>query len=78
MFDKFKKSVMNEFKMFNMNLMQYFFGIEVIQSIYGNFLFQKNYIREILNRFNLICTRVDCGTNLHNHYGNKVDNTYFK
>jgi len=41
MFDKFKKSIMNEFKMFNMNLMHYFLGIEVIQSIYGNFSISK-------------------------------------
>lgn len=47
MYDNFKRSMMNEFDMTDLGLMQYFLGIEV-QSAAGNFVSQKKYVQEVL------------------------------
>lgn len=54
MFDDFKKSMMNEFDMIDLGLMHYFLGIEVVQSAAGNFVFQKKYVKDVLERFQMI------------------------
>lgn len=54
MFDDFKKSMMNEFDMTDLGLMHYFLGIEVVQSATDNFVFQKKYVKDVLERFQMI------------------------
>ncbi|VVA34051.1 Hypothetical predicted protein, partial [Prunus dulcis] len=53
MFDEFKKSMMMEFEMTDLGLMHYFLGLEVIQTTAGNFIYQKKYAQDILNRFQM-------------------------
>ena len=53
MFAKFKQSMMLEFDMSDLGMMHYFLGIEVVQSAVGNFITQRKYAREILDRFGM-------------------------
>lgn len=53
MFDKFKKSMMVEFNMSDLEMMHYFSGIEVVESAVGIFISQKKYVQEILERFQM-------------------------
>ncbi|KAH9799278.1 hypothetical protein KPL71_000300 [Citrus sinensis] len=53
MFEKFKESIMLEFDMTDLGLLHYFLGLEVIQSDAGNFICQKKYVEEILERFQM-------------------------
>ena len=53
MFEEFKKSMMDEFEMSDLGMMHYFLGIEVIQSGDGIFGFQKKYVGDILDRFQM-------------------------
>nr|GEY37620.1 hypothetical protein [Tanacetum cinerariifolium] len=50
MIDQFKELMTREFDMTNMGLMKYFLGLEVRQEIFGNFISQKAYAKEILKR----------------------------
>ena len=52
MFEEFKKSIMDEFKMSDLGLMMHhFLGIEVMRPDNGIFISQKKYVKEILDRF---------------------------
>lgn len=51
MFEEFRKSMMIEFKMYDISLIHYFLHIEVLQYDNGIFISQKKYIQGILNRF---------------------------
>lgn len=81
MFDKFKKSMMIEFDMFDLGMMHYFLSIEVVQSLGGIFISQKKYVQEILDRFqmknfNFVSTPTETGLKLlKDPEGRKVDNT---
>ena len=44
MFQEFKKSMMDEFEMFDLDVMHYFLGIEVVKARDGIFISQKKYI----------------------------------
>ncbi|KAJ7962205.1 Retrovirus-related Pol polyprotein from transposon TNT 1-94 [Quillaja saponaria] len=44
MFEEFKKSMMVEFEMFDLGMMHYFLGIEVVQSANRIFISQKKYM----------------------------------
>lgn len=84
MFGRFKKSMMGEFEMYDLGMMHYFLGIEVVQSSTGIFLSQKKYVREILDRFQM----KDCNpVNIQSEFGmklskddrgKKVDDTLYK
>jgi len=84
MFEEFKKSIIDEFEMSDLGLMHYFLGIEVVQSGKGIFISQKKYIKEILERFqmmdcNPVNTPVELGLKLHKDpTGKKVDSTLYK
>lgn len=84
MFEKFKKSMMDEFDMSDLGLLHYFLGLEIAQTSTGIFVSQKKYANEILSRFqmensNSASTPVEFGLNLtKDHEGKKVDNTFFK
>ncbi|RVW19222.1 uncharacterized mitochondrial protein AtMg00810-like [Vitis vinifera] len=84
MFERFKKSMMVEFEMFDLGMMHYFLGIEVVQSDTGIFISQKKYVQEILNRFqmkdcNLVSTPTQFGLKLNkDHGGKKVDSIIYK
>lgn len=84
MFKNFKKSMMNEFDMSDLEMMYYFLGIEVSQSAAGIFISQKKFVQKILRRFqmsncNLVKTPAEFGLKLHNdHEGKKVNNTLYK
>ena len=53
MFEEFKKSMMIEFEMFDLDMMHYFLDIEIVQSTNGIFISQKKYVWEILDRFQM-------------------------
>lgn len=84
MFADFKKSMMDEFEMFDLGKMHYFLGLEVVQSDDGIFVSQKKYVREILDRFkmqncNLATTPVEFGLKLCKVGSEKkVDNIFYK
>ena len=84
MFDDFKQSMMIEFEMSDLGLMHYFLGIEVAQSSAGIFISQKKYVREMLDKFqmvncNSVTTPVEHGLKLiKDHEGRKVDSTLYK
>lgn len=44
MFKKFKESMIVEFVMSNMGMMHYFLGIDILQSVDGNFVPQQKYV----------------------------------
>lgn len=53
LFENFKKSL-TEFKMFDLGMMHYILGIEVVQSSTEIFISQKKYVREKkLNKFQI-------------------------
>lgn len=64
--------------------MCYFLGIEVVQSCAGNFIGQKKYVQEILERFwmvgcNPIKNPIILGEKLTSDpEGKRVDNTFYK
>ncbi|XP_068638373.1 uncharacterized mitochondrial protein AtMg00810-like [Aristolochia californica] len=75
---------MAEFEMFDLGLMHYFLGIEVVQSSTGIFISQKKSVREILDRFqikdcNPINTPSEFGMKLNkDNRRKKVDDTLYK
>ncbi|KAF5476385.1 hypothetical protein F2P56_008108 [Juglans regia] len=84
MFKEFKKSMMVEFEMSGLGMMHYFLGIEVVQSANEIFIYQKKYVRDILDRFwmkdcNLVSTPTEFGLNLNkDHEGKNVASTLYK
>ena len=84
MFEKFKESMMLEFDMTDLGLLHYFLGLEVIQSDAGNFICQKKYVEEILERFqmkncNSVTTPIEKGLKLvKDPAGRIVDSTLYK
>ncbi|RDX86197.1 hypothetical protein CR513_32496, partial [Mucuna pruriens] len=54
MFQEFKTVMMNEFVMTELGKMRYFLGIEVLQGCSGIFIGQKKYIKDILDKFNML------------------------
>lgn len=53
MIDAFKASMMTKFDMRNLGLINYFLGLEVVQSIARIFMSQKKSVLEILSRFQM-------------------------
>ena len=53
MFEILKKSMKQEFDMFDHGRMKYFLGVEVVQSSEGIFINQKKYANEVLERFGM-------------------------
>lgn len=51
MFKNFKKSMMDEYDMFDLGMNHYFLGIEVSQTAAGIFISHKKYVQDILNSF---------------------------
>ena len=84
MFESFKKSMMAEFEMSDLSMMHYFLSIEVLQSSTGIHISQKNYVGEILDRFqmkdcNLVNTPSEFGLKLNkDDGGKKVNSTLYK
>ncbi|CAL5331079.1 unnamed protein product [Camellia sinensis] len=84
MYDNFKRSMMNEFDMTDLGLMHHFLGIEVVQSAAGNFVSQKKYVQEVLERFQMLkCNPVGTPTEIglkltSDTDGERIDNTFFK
>ncbi|KAG8640637.1 hypothetical protein MANES_13G070650v8 [Manihot esculenta] len=84
MFEKFKKSMMAEFEMSDLEKMHYFLGLEVVQSKMEFFVCQKKYVGEILDKFqmkdcNPASTPTEFGLKLHKDLeGKKVDSTLYR
>ncbi|TYK22150.1 putative mitochondrial protein [Cucumis melo var. makuwa] len=84
MFEDLKKAMTQEFEMTDIGLMSYYLGIEVKQLEEGIFISQERYIREILEKFNMmnskpVATLIETGTKLSKHEeGDDVDPSYFK
>ena len=84
MFEKFKKSMMVDFDMFDIGMMPYFLGIEVEQFVVGIFISQKKYVQDILNIFkmencNSVGSPMEIGLKLVKVFEEKkVDNTLYK
>ena len=84
MFEKFKKSMMAEFDMSDFGKMHYFLGIEVVQYAAKIFVSQRQYVQEILNRFqmknhNSASTPVEVNLKLIKEFeGKRVDSTLYK
>ncbi|RDX88766.1 hypothetical protein CR513_29590, partial [Mucuna pruriens] len=76
--------MMNEFAITELGKMRYFLGIEVLQGCYGIFIRQNKYIKDMLDRFNML----DCNLVknpivpsiklLKTDQGTEVDSTLFK
>ncbi|GJQ99145.1 retrovirus-related pol polyprotein from transposon TNT 1-94 [Tanacetum coccineum] len=74
MIDQFKESMTRVFDMIDMGLMKYFMGLEVRQGIFGIFVSQKAYAKEILKRYkmedcNPVVTPMELGTKLSKFEG---------
>jgi len=52
--DMFKSTMKKKFEMTNLELMNYFLGIEVTQNDKGIFICQSKYARDVLKRFRMI------------------------
>ncbi|GAA0153908.1 transmembrane signal receptor [Lithospermum erythrorhizon] len=80
----FKNSMLREFDMTDLGLMNYFLGIEVIQNEEGIFICQRKYAEELLKRFGMQdCNPVLChvlpGTKVDkDEEGKLVDETLYK
>uniref|UniRef100_A0A3Q7IZ01 Reverse transcriptase Ty1/copia-type domain-containing protein n=1 Tax=Solanum lycopersicum TaxID=4081 RepID=A0A3Q7IZ01_SOLLC len=84
MIENFKKSMIVEFDMSNLDMMHYFLGLEVNQYVDGVFVSQKKYVEDVLDRFqmknrNTVSTSMEKGLKLVKEpEGRKVDNTLYK
>jgi len=80
----FKRSMLREFDMTDLESMRFFFGIEVLQRTEGIFIYQKKYALEILKRFgmlesNEVSSPIIPGFKINkDEDGITVDETYFK
>jgi hypothetical protein len=80
----FKVSIKKEFAMTDLEKMEYFFGIEVIQFEKGIFIHQRKYAEEVLNRFvmencNKVCSPIVPGCKLiKNENGKASDARQYK
>jgi len=79
MIQEFKDIMTKEFEMTNIELMKYFFGLEVKQGEKGIFVSQERYAEGILNKFkmtncNSVLTPMEPGTKLSKFdRGDRVD-----
>ena len=84
MFENFKKSMMVEFDIFDIGMMNYFLDIKVMQYTAESFISQKKYVREILDKFqmkncNSDSTLIETGLKLLKYLERrKVNNTLYK
>ncbi|XP_020263104.1 uncharacterized protein LOC109839081 [Asparagus officinalis] len=84
MLAEFKAAMSNEFEMTDNRLMSYFLGIEVKQQQEGIFISQKNYMKEILEKFKMNeCNHVNTLVAIRMKFsrerdGHFVDSTLFK
>ena len=84
MFEKFKRAMTQEFEMTDIGLMSYYVGIEVKQMKEGIFVSQERYVKEVLEKFNMInskpvTTPIEVGIKLSKYEdGDVVNPTYFK
>jgi len=53
MVEEFKTAMKNEFEMSDLGLLNYFLGMEIVQSLEGIFLSQECYARKLLKKFNM-------------------------
>jgi len=53
MCDEFRRSMMSEFDMNDLERMRYFLGVEIMQSSNGFFVCQRKYAHEVLSRFGM-------------------------
>ncbi|KAL0400393.1 UNVERIFIED_CONTAM: Retrovirus-related Pol polyprotein from transposon RE1 [Sesamum radiatum] len=83
MYERFKKVMVQEFEMSDMDLMSYYLGLEVKQRNDGIFISQEAYARETFKKFkmmecNPVNTPIECGIKLSKDDGaRKVDSTTF-
>lgn len=84
LFEVFKKDMAREFEMTDIGLMSFYLGLEVKQSDNGIFIGQEAYVKDVLDRFNMlnskpVDTPIEVGTKLcKNDEGEKIDPTLFK
>jgi hypothetical protein len=79
MFERFKKSMKNEFAMTDLGKMRFFLGVEVKQLDCGIFINQQKYANEILERFNMsqcnkVCSPIVPGNKLTKDENGKLVN----
>ena len=83
-YEKFKKSMMTEFDICDLEKMHYFLSIEVVQFAVGILVSQRKCVQEILNRiqmknYNPISTPVEVGLKLiKESEGKRIDNTLYR
>nr|GFA56607.1 hypothetical protein [Tanacetum cinerariifolium] len=51
---EFKQTMMNKFDMTNLRELNYFLGLEIKQTSTGIFMSQKKYVKDTINKFNMI------------------------
>ncbi|KAH9794818.1 Integrase catalytic domain-containing protein [Citrus sinensis] len=84
MFEEFKRSMKQEFEMFDLGRMKHFLGVEVVQGLTGIFISQRKYANEVLERFgmkycNPVKNLIVLGCRLvKDEGGTKVDSTIYK
>ena len=64
---EFKKCMMSEFEMTDLEFLHYFLGMEIIQNSNGIFLCQEKYAKDLLKRFHMsTCKPVNTSINSNN------------
>lgn len=53
MIESFKRDMMKKYKMSDMGLLHYFLGIEICQNKDGIFIYQKKYVKTLLEKFRM-------------------------
>ena len=54
MISNFKSDMMMKYEMSDLGIMHYFLGIEIVQSVEGIFITQKNYAKAILEKLKML------------------------
>ena len=83
MFKDLKKVMTQEFEMIDIGLMSYYLGIEVMQSEEDIFISQERYRRKIVEKFNminskLVTTPIETRTKLSKYKEGDFNPSYFK
>lgn len=84
MMKEFKESILKEFDMSDLGRMNYFLGLEVVQSDGRIFISQKKYVKEVLKKFgmgecNSVLNPIVPGFKIHkDEDGVKVDGSLYK
>lgn len=70
--NNFKSSMMKNFEMTDLGMLQYFLGIEVIKGEGGVFASQKKYAADLVKKFNVSSEKVLTQMNINRSFSMKM------